>query len=57
MLGKGGGCQSWTQILFVPRQVLKIVILDLFVGVHCMLTLVAKVMCVVRIDPFTLFKK
>lgn len=57
MLGKRGGCQSQTQILFVPRQVLKIVILDLFVGVCCMLTLVAKVMCVVRIDPFTLFKK
>lgn len=57
MLGKGGGCQSLIQILFVPRRVMKIVILDLFVGVDCMLTLVAKVMCVGRIDPFILFKK
>lgn len=57
MPGKGGGCQSLTQILFVPGQVLKIFILDLFVGVYCMMALVAKVMCVGRVDPFTLFKK
>lgn len=57
MDGKGVGCQSLTQILFVPRQVLKIVIFDLCVDVYCMPTLVANVMCVGKSDPFTLFKK
>lgn len=57
MHGKGRGCQPLTSMFFVPRRVLKIVTLGLFVGMYLMLVLVAKVTCVGKIDPFTLFKK